>query len=141
MQLIKYLIVVFVTFTALFARSESTDLILDRQYNEFSKSLPQRLDSITSLDAVMRVGSKINLTYTIDGKYEGIDVYELFESKSFIREYKGIIKENILNGLCTTPQTKILLEFGYKTAYLYYDRTGKYLFDIELEESDCKNIK
>lgn len=135
------LAVLLITSTSLFARSVSTDLKVDKQFNELSKSLPRQLDAITTIDTVLRSGSKINYIYTLAGKYKGVDVIELFKNKSFFKEYKHSMKKEITNSSCTTPQTKAVLEQGYTTIYFYYDNDGKYIYSFQIQEKDCSNIK
>ena len=141
MQLMKILVMLFILSTIIFARSESTDVYIDKGLKELAKSLPQQLDALTRLDASARMGKKIRYLYTVDGKLEGMDIDDLLTSKSFVTEFAKDMEKMSLNYICTTPGTKVILELGYEIEYVYYDKNSKYLFKFKAKEKDCKNIK
>ena len=141
MQLMKILVMLFILSTIIFARSESTDVYIDKGLKELAKSLPQQLDALTRLDASARMGKKIRYLYTVDGKLEGMDIDDLLTSKSFVTEFAKDMEKMSLNYICTTPGTKVILELGYEIQYVYYDKNSKYLFKFKAKEKDCKNIK
>ena len=137
----KLLLYILLTITVLNARSESTDLHLDKGLKELTKSLPQRFDALTTLDAAARFNNKIRYIYTVDGKLDGMNISDFLTSKSFISELANDMEKISLNYICTTPGTKLILELGYEIQYVYYDKDYKYLFKFQAKEKDCKDIE
>lgn len=105
----------------------STEELLIEVSNEMNKNLPSMIDEITQLTTVSSSGNDLIYSYKL-----------LTDSTVSQYDLDTSLKSNIINGVCTTPETKNLLDMNAGLVYNYYDKNGKYIGKVSVYLDNCK---
>jgi uncharacterized membrane protein YvbJ len=111
--------------------SSSTETIeesLTKALPEMNKDLPKKVDEITQLTSITSSGKNINYNYKVDDK--GLQLTQ--------KELNTSLKSDVVKGVCTTSETKSLVDKGVVFIYNYYKYSGLYIGTLSVNSSDCK---
>lgn len=95
--------------------------------NSINKTLPQTVDKVTQLTNTSVSGKELIYSY----KLTSTDKL----SQSDLDKY---LKKDIVNSVCTTAETKNMINLGAGLVYTYYNNVGKYIGKISVHSYDCK---
>ena len=105
-------------------RKPAFDKAMVEYANEINKTCPMMLDNATRLDNVITLpGNIFQYNYTIAMVKDSINIDEL----------KKYLEPNIINGVKTQPQMKIIRDNKVTVNYNYKDKSGVYLFTISVK--------
>ncbi len=105
-------------------RKSSFDKEMIEYANEMNEICPMMVDNVTRLDNVINLpGNIFQYNYTLALVKDSINIVEL----------KDYIEPNIINGVKTQPQMKILRDNKVTVNYNYKDKSGEYLFTISVK--------
>jgi len=97
-----------------------------------SKTLPQKVDSYTTLTKVTNEGSTLIYTFEID--------IGVKKDETVIKEDHSRMRDAVLTGVCQSSSK--LLEASINTTYRYIStRSKKMLFKFEITQSKCLGLK
>ena len=111
------------------AFSDSTDKLLLDIASEMNKSLPMRIDEVTTWDSSMCLESQNQYMYFYTILSE--DSYSDYNSSAL-----KVFYNKVINKFCTGPDTSYLLEFT-DIGMIYYNINGEFLFKNEFSKEDC----
>lgn len=94
---------------------------------EINKDLPKDIDKITQLTSTIASGKELTYLYKITA-----------DQTLTQNDLNYSVKSTIINNVCTTSDTKDLLDLGAGLIYSYYDNQGKHIGKIDVHRSDCK---
>ena len=94
---------------------------------ELNKQTPMVVDGATTLLSTVVVEKSFNYNYQYSGT-PALTAANLAEA----------VKPNVINGVCTTPDMRELIDKGATYVYNYYDTTRTYIGNISVQKSDCK---
>lgn len=95
---------------------------------ETNKQLPMMVDSATQLSTTMASGKDFIYSYRLIGKdYASVTQSDINDS----------LREGIVSGACTTPETKKMLEEQVRLIYRYSNENGKYLGEVPVVLANC----
>jgi hypothetical protein len=97
---------------------------------EFNKKCPMIVDQYTKINKVLPFSNRLKYQASISGiPYENL-------SNSLIK-----LKNNIstigTNTMCSSPDTRALIDSGLVMEYEYYYQDGRFLFSYGVQKSDC----
>jgi hypothetical protein len=99
-----------------------------------SESLPQRIDSSTTVLAVFATGKTLNYSVKIDGTKD--------LSQSQIRDLKDRMFSEAAPAVCSGPTASVVINiYGSEYKYTFYSSERKYLFSYTLDASTCQNYR
>ncbi|MFA5932009.1 MAG: zinc ribbon domain-containing protein [Candidatus Paceibacterota bacterium] len=110
--------------------TELTYEVMQEVANGMNKEYPQMIDSDTRLDSVTGAENTLSYHYTlVNYSLADIDVSKL----------NDILRGDIVNLVCTTPEMKIYVKNKAVLNYTYYDKSGLFLINIPVNTgTDCK---
>ncbi|MBA3019311.1 MAG: hypothetical protein FP811_14390 [Desulfobacteraceae bacterium] len=100
----------------------------------FNKDCPLTIDRYTKIVSVMPYSNR--LSYQVS--FVGIPYDKL---KPIITPLKEKQKITGTNRMCTSEDSRVLLDAGLIIEYEFYTEDGRYLFSYDVDKSDCANIK
>lgn len=93
---------------------------------EMNKELPMMVDKITQLTTT--TSSENELTYS----------YKLLGGNTIAQaDFENTLKSRIKNQVCSTANTKQLIDMGANLSYVYYDSNGKYIGKVTVHFYEC----
>jgi|GEM_PF-2444181 len=105
--------------------NESLESILQATSSKLNKDLPKSINESTELTTTAVNGKEIIYKYTLKTN-QNLTQDDLNSKKT-------------INGVCTTPETRDLLERGAGMKYVYTDDEGKYVGTITVHLPNCNN--
>lgn len=110
-----------------FFTSNDLEQALVEASQELNKDTPMAIDSITELT-----------TTTVSGT-ELIYHYKITDGNSYTQsDLDSSLKNNIINQVCTTSETRNLIDMGASLVYTYYNNNGGYIGKITVQPANCK---
>jgi hypothetical protein len=109
--------------------SKKIEQLLVDTANEINKQLPMTLDGDTRLDTIIAYKKTFRYKCTLTNTVKG-------QTNSTV--FKKMKEPELINNLCTTKNTRILLNGGVTFIYLYYDKHGKEMMQLEVDSSKCR---
>ena len=107
--------------------TEGVHAIIDKVLNEARKSLPNKMDSSTTLVSVNRNGYTIVRTYRVAKPGAALTEKQIEH-----------ITQQLRTGACNNPNTRPILEMGYVVSELYTDMSGNKLIYVYTNHNHCK---
>ena len=90
--------------------------------------LPMTVDADTTLVSIGTLTEKLIFTYTLsDDSLKGGDLFQ-------------DLRPLVLNGVCSTPVSAMLLLLNYTVNFVYYDKSMSYQNQFLFNESDCWTV-
>ena len=102
---------------------------LNQLASELNKSFPMMVDSETEITNVMGFDSMLVYNYRL----VNVEVAELDKDK-----FVSIMRSQLLNGVCTNPETQKIIREGVTLRYTYADKTSKHIASVDVRPADCK---
>jgi len=96
--------------------------------SEINKTLPMMVDKVTQLTSTTASGKELIYSYKLTDtnvKYSQLDLDKY-------------LKNDIINSVCTTSDTRNMINLGAGLVYTYYDNLGKYIGKVSVHSYDCK---
>jgi hypothetical protein len=100
--------------------------VLEQATNEISKKLPRNIDKETVLFAVE--AGDLHLKYYM--QVPNISAEQL-------KPVMQALRINAKNLICTTPNTRTMVNFGVVAEFAYYDNTSAYIGGYSVSVKDC----
>ena len=103
--------------------------------DEANEAVPKMVDADTRLDRVFS-GPGLRLTYEytlINYPSDGQNPFDIFDNVENITA-------QLIRKVCTNSQMQPILASGTTVVYLYKDRNGIRIFDVEVAERKCNNV-
>ena len=100
----------------------------------FNKECPLTIDRYTKIVSVLPYSNR--LSYQVS--FVGIPYEKL---KPIIASLKEKQKTTGTNRMCTSEDSRVLLDAGLIIEYEIYSEDGRFLFSYAVDKSDCANIK
>lgn len=99
--------------------------------DEFNKNCPMIVDKHTTITKVLPFSDRLKYQASISGiPYENI--------KLSLEKLKNNITNIGTNTMCSSPDTRSLIESGLIMEYEYYYQDGTFLFSYDVKKSDCR---
>lgn len=109
---------------------EAVDPWLKAIVDELNSQLPATVDRNTRLDTA-KAGPDRHITY-----YYTITTHDV--SSLDVNKLRATLIPTSRNKLCTSPNTRALLDAKVTYVYHYNDRSGKFVTRFETSRHDCK---
>jgi len=93
---------------------------------QINKNTPMTLDQYTEMTTTLASGKQLIYMYRYlgDGQVSQADL-------------NNYLKSGIVTGVCTTPETKKLVDMGAGLVYRYYNTDNRLIGEIPVDSSNC----
>jgi hypothetical protein len=99
---------------------------------DFNKECPLTIDRYTKIVSVLPYSNRLSYQVSIVGiPYEKL--------KPIIASLREKQKTTGTNRMCTSEDSRVLLDGGLIFEYEFYVENGKFLFSYQVNKSDCSN--
>ena len=106
------------------------ELTIKMVADEFNKNCPMIVDKHTTITQALPFSDRLKYQAVISGiPYDNI--------KQSLRSLKNNITNIGTNKICSSPDTRALIDSDLIVGYEYYYRDGTFLFSYEVKKSDC----
>ena len=112
-------------------QSETIETSLKKEVVKIHKTLPKKIDDVTTYTKVDSSGSKIMYFFVIDKNIKDLDK-EIFHNQ---------ISEQLSHDLCSKKDVIYLFEKGVTFAYHYEDKKGSLIDILEFNINTCDTKK
>jgi len=102
-------------------------IIIEKEINTISSSLPRRIDKYTTMDTASISGKNVAFKYTLSNDMAGIE-----HKNEIMSEMEKMLK----NGFCSSPSGAWLI-LGYTWSYFYYRENGTYYGGVIIDAKAC----
>lgn len=100
---------------------------------EFNKKCPMPVDQYTTINKALPFLDRLKYQASISGiPYENIE--------NSLEKLKQNITTIGTNAMCSSPDTRALIDSGLVMEYEYYYQDGRFLFSYGVQKSDCLKI-
>jgi len=97
---------------------------------EFNKKCPMVVDKYTTINKALPFSDRLKYQASISGiPYENL--------KQSLEKIRKNISSIGTNTMCSSPDTRTLIESGLIMEYEYYYQDGTFLFSYGVKKSDC----
>jgi hypothetical protein len=93
--------------------------------NDMNAQMPMRVDAETLLTSVQVADAEL------------IYHYRLLALKELSAEQQSRLRSNLVNGICTRPDTTRLMTAALTLSYAYYDNQNRFAFQTSIKFGDC----
>jgi hypothetical protein len=115
-----------------------TQKILENTANDQNENLPIRVDGFSWLESVLVLDNRVSqFLYKVEArrltkalKSQGNKI----DAKNYINT---ALRITTINGHCSTPELRAMLNDGVGFLHAYYDMEGKYISEIKIAKKDC----
>jgi hypothetical protein len=106
--------------------------VLSKTADQINRTLPMMVDKDTELMATAGLPGVLVYRYRlVRAQFEELDSADL-------ESFRKGMHSTLINGACTTPQTRDnLLRRGVTMLFMYTDKEGKFLVSIDIKAADC----
>lgn len=94
---------------------------------EISKQLPKKVDEVTTLLSVLATPRGLLYNFRADISKDEVE-------PSAVAQFR----RNQIEAHCEEPTSLKFLKLGAEYTKVYVDRTGRYMFTVEVKLSDCR---
>jgi len=96
--------------------------------NELNSGLPMMVDAETRLDSTIALMNTFTYKYTmVNSSVDDVDV----------QNFNNIMRTQLFNTVCTTPDMAIFVQNNTEVNYLYVDKDSKHLSKISIDTTEC----
>ena len=110
------------------------DVVMGKTSSQFASSLPITIDADLRVEAIAYASGTITHTRIV---YSELG-YMLERNKLSRKEAKELLKKFSIKELCTTPDSRALLNNGITYTYNYYSNDRVFLFTNSFSIKECK---
>jgi hypothetical protein len=108
---------------------EDKNRVLNLLVEQFQQTLPVKLDDITTLTAVMRIGdAKVGYRYRLDLDKSTVDA-----------DLRADLTSMLVHNWCTSEKPRVFLENDLSAVVMYFDNKGYLAFEIEITKARCSS--
>ena len=111
---------------------QSIESRLKDRSQELNKDLPMVLDDVTVWVGTSSYKNTLIYHYTIDPKI--FSIYQITKT-----QWEKVHSNFLKNSFCTDPDSKWFKDNNVNTKYKYSYLDGKFLVEIDVNNSDCTN--